>query len=64
MREAKKLKAAVQEKGLTIIPLRLYFSGPFVKVEIAVVRAKHKYDKREASKQKETEKEIRKKYRV
>lgn len=64
LREANKLKSAVQEKGLTIIPLKLYFSGPFVKVEIALVRAKRKYDKREETKKKETDKEIRKKFRV
>lgn len=64
LREANKLKSAVQEKGLTIIPLKLYFSGPFVKVEIALVRAKRKYDKREDTKKKETDKEIRKKFRV
>jgi SsrA-binding protein len=63
-REANMLKSAVQEKGLTIIPLKIYFSGPFVKLEIAVVRAKHKYDKREDSKKKETEKEIRKKFGI
>lgn len=63
-REALKLKSAVQEKGLTIIPLKIYFSGPFVKIEIALVRAKRKYDKREETKKKETDKEIRKKFRV
>ena len=45
------------------MPLTIYFSGPFVKVEIALVRAKKKYDKREATKKRETEIEIRRKYR-
>lgn len=62
-REAKKLKIAVQEKGLTLIPLSIYFSGRFVKVELGLVRAKKKYDKREDTKKKDMEKEIRKKFK-
>jgi len=62
-RQAVKLKTAVTEKGYTIVPLTIYFSGPFVKVEIALVRAKKKYDKREATKKREVEIEIRRKYR-
>ncbi len=62
-REAVKLKTAIMEKGLTLLPLSLYFSGPFVKVDLAVVKAKKKYDKREAVKERETDREIRRKYR-
>ncbi len=62
-RQAVKLKTAVTEKGCTIVPLTIYFSGPFVKVEIALVRAKKKYDKREATKKREVEIEIRRKFR-
>ena len=63
-RELKKMKAAVQEKGLTLIPLSIYFSGPYVKIEIGLVRAKRKYDKREAVKERDSEREIRKKFRM
>jgi len=62
-REAVKLKTAISEKGLTLLPLSLYFSGPFVKVELAVVRAKKKYDKREAVKERETERDIKRNYK-
>ena len=62
-REAVKLKIGVQEKGLTLIPLSLYFSGQFVKVELALVRAKKKYDKRETVKERDSDREIRRKYR-
>ncbi|MFP4543846.1 MAG: SsrA-binding protein SmpB [Bacteroidota bacterium] len=62
-REALKLKAAVQEKGITLIPLTLYFSGHLVKVEIGLAKAKKKYDKRESTKEKEVEREIRRKFR-
>ena len=63
-REAVKLRTAVQEKGLTIIPLSIYFSGRFVKIELGLARAKRKYDKRESVKERETNIEIRKKFRV
>ncbi len=61
-REAIRLKSMVQEKGLTIIPLSIYFSGHLVKVNIAVARAKRKYDKRETTKKKEADREIKKKF--
>lgn len=63
-REAVKLRTNVQEKSLTLIPLSIYFSGQFVKVELALVRAKKKYDKRESTKEKESNREIRRKLRV
>ncbi len=63
-RELIKIKTAIAEKGLTIIPLSLYFSGPFVKVLLGVVRAKKKYDKREDQKKQDSEKEIKKKFRI
>ncbi len=62
--EASKLRTAIEEKGMTIVPLEIYFSGPFVKVLIAIVKAKKKYDKRETTKKKESEREIRKKFKV
>ena len=49
-REIEKLREQVVEKGLTVVPLRLYFKGGRVKVEIAVVRGKKLYDKRETEK--------------
>lgn len=57
-REAIRLKTQIQEKGLTIVPLSIYFSGHLVKVELATVRAKKKYDKRETTKKREAEREI------
>ncbi len=63
-REALKLKSAVAEKGVTLIPLSIYFSGHLVKVEIGLCRSKKKYDKRETTKKRETEREIQIKYKV
>ena len=49
----------VQEKGLTIVPVKLYFSGQRVKLEIALAKAKKLHDKREAIKQKDIKRSIR-----
>jgi SsrA-binding protein len=46
--EIRKLIGKVKEKGLTLIPLRLYFKNGKVKVELAVVKGKKVYDKRES----------------
>jgi len=56
-REIEKLQEQVVEKGLTVVPLRLYFKGGKVKVEIAVVRGKKLYDKRETEKKRELDRE-------
>ncbi len=45
------------EKGLSVVPLRLYFKGSRVKAEIAVVRGKKQYDKRETEKKREADRE-------
>jgi SsrA-binding protein len=44
--ELRKLARQIEEKGNTIIPLQLYFHGPYLKAEIAVARGKREYDKR------------------
>ncbi|HXG58352.1 MAG TPA: SsrA-binding protein SmpB [Thermoanaerobaculia bacterium] len=56
-REIDKLRGQVVEKGLSIVPLRLYFKGNRVKTEIAVVRGKKLFDKRETEKRREAERE-------
>jgi SsrA-binding protein len=47
-RHIRKLEATVQEKGLTLVPLTLYWKNNKVKVELATVRGKRQYDKRAA----------------
>lgn len=47
-REIKKLSMATLEKGLTIIPLTMYWKGNLAKVELALARGKRMYDKRDA----------------
>ena len=56
-REIDRLEGQVVEKGLTIVPLRLYFKGGKVKAEIAVVRGKKLFDKRESEKRRELDRE-------
>lgn len=48
----------VAEKGLTVVPLRLYFEGPWVKVEIALARGKKLHDKRDAARDREDRREM------
>lgn len=57
--QIEKLRKATRERGITVIPLRLYFKGSRVKVEIAVAKGKKLHDKRESIKQRDVEKQIR-----
>src|SRR3989344_1570852 len=57
-KEIDKLGGAENQKGLTIVPLSVYNKGRKLKLEIAVVRGKKKYDKRETIKKRDTEREI------
>jgi SsrA-binding protein len=56
-REIEKLRTEAIEKSLTIVPLRLYFKKGRVKVEIAIVRGKKQYDKRETERNRELDRE-------
>ena len=59
-REIKRLAGKVQEEGVTIIPLKIYFNDRGIaKVEIAVAKGRKKYDKREKIKKKEIERRLR-----
>lgn len=56
--EILKLQRAVNEKGYAIVPTKIYFKGHLVKVEIALGKGKKLYDKREAIKKRQTDREI------
>jgi len=58
-REILKLTGKTVEKGMTLVPLRLYFKNGRVKVAVGLAKGKKEYDKREAIKQRETERETR-----
>jgi len=57
--EIRKLIGAVEEKGLTLIPLDLYLTRGYVKTTLALARGKQLYDKREALKRRTQEREAR-----
>src|SRR5690606_27129280 len=56
--EIRKLKTAVEEKGLKVVPLKVYFKGSRVKAEIAVARGKKLHDKRESQKNRQADRDI------
>ena len=56
--EINKLTGFIQQKGLTIIPLQMYFKNGFVKVELGVARGKKLYDKREDIAERDVKREI------
>jgi len=58
-REILRLMGKVKEKGYTIIPLRVYFKNGKAKVEIALVRGKKAYDRREELRQRDLERQLR-----
>jgi SsrA-binding protein len=57
-REIRRLVGKLAEKGLTLIPLRVYFKKGVAKVELALAKGKRAYDKREALKQREAQREL------
>ena len=57
-RELERLIGKTKERGLTIVPTRIYFRGPHAKVEIALARGKDVRDKRETIRARETQREI------
>lgn len=56
--EIRELIGKSQQKGLTILALKVYTKGPRIKVEIGVARGKRKYEKREKIKKREAAREI------
>ena len=57
-KEIELLKKGLATQGQTIVPTKLYFKGPLVKIEIALAKGKKLYDKRQSLKEKDTNREI------
>jgi len=57
--EIRKLIGKTTEKGMTLVPVRMYFRKGRVKVAIGLAKGKKDYDKRETIKRRETERETR-----
>ncbi len=58
-RELGKLAVKMHERGLTLVPLSLYFKKGLAKLEIGLARGKRQYDKREAIKKRENARDLR-----
>jgi len=56
--EIERLNGKVKERGLTLVPLRLYFKNGRAKIELALARGKKQHDKREAIREREQRREI------
>jgi SsrA-binding protein len=57
-REIERLIGKTAERGFTLVPTRVYFSGPRAKVELAVAQGKDLYDKRRSIKDREQKREM------
>ena len=60
-KEIKKLQQAIEIKGLTLVPIKLYFKENKLKVLLGVCRGKKEYDKRESIKERDIKREMQKK---
>ena len=57
-KEIAKLQGETQDKGITIVPLRIYLKNGVAKVLLGVAKGKHEYDKRETLKRREQDRQI------
>lgn len=61
--EIRRLKARMREKGLTLVPLRVYFKGAWAKVELGLARGRRKSDKRQQLRAKAAQRDVDQAYR-
>jgi len=57
-REINRLRAAITRDGFTIVPLKVYFDGSYVKLDIALAKGKKLYDKRDTLAKKDQERNV------
>ena len=62
--EINKIEAKLKEKGLTLVPLKVYFKDSLVKIEIGMARGKKLYDKRQDIAKKDQKREAEKELKV
>lgn len=62
--EINKLEGKIAEKGFTLVPLKVYFKGSLVKVEIGVAKGKKLYDKRQDIAKKDQKREAEREFKV
>ncbi len=60
-KELRKIESKIKEKGITVVPLRIFFSEKgLAKIEVGLGKGKKSYDKRETIKQRDTQREMKK----
>ena len=57
-KQIRKLISGIKENGITLVPLSVYFKGPYAKIELALARGKKSFDKREAIAKRDAERDI------
>jgi SsrA-binding protein len=57
-KEIERIRGKLVQKGYTLIPLKIYFKGPYAKVEVGLCKGKAQYEKRESIKEREAKREI------
>lgn len=62
--EIRKIEGKIREKGYTLVPLRVYFKGSLVKVEMGVAKGKKLYDKRQDIAKKDQRRETEREFKV
>ena len=62
--EIRKIAGKIAEKGYTLVPLKVYFKGSLVKVEIGIAKGKKLYDKRETIAKKDQRREAEREFKV
>ena len=62
--EIRKIAAKIAEKGFTLVPLKVYFKGSLVKVEIGVAKGKKLYDKRQTIAKNDQRREAEREFKV
>lgn len=63
-KEIDKIFGKMKEKGITVVPLKVYFSGSLVKVEIGLAKGKKLYDKRDDIAKKDQKREAQREFKV
>jgi SsrA-binding protein len=62
--EIRKLEQKMKEKGYTLVPIEIYFSGSLVKVKVGLCRGKKLYDKRDDIAKKDQKREAEREFKV
>jgi len=62
-KEIRKLISMIDTKGITLVPLKLYFRGKYAKMEIGICKGKRSHDKRAAIKEREVKRDIEREFK-